>query len=152
MFQDHLNAADTVMLEDIAKIVGKENIIVKRHPRCQHDRFTERGFKVLTDSRFPWEITLLNEDARHHVLISLSSTATTTGKTVLGKNIPAVQLYAMRPFGEAGPHCAQKNFEDYAKSLYAYMNQGGRCLFVPKSMDELKEAILFIEGSFTDAD
>lgn len=151
MFQDHLIAADTVMLEEIASLVGKENIVVKRHPRCTHDRFSERGFKVVTDSSFPWEISLLGEESEQHVLLSLSSTATTTGKMVLGKDIPAIQLYAMRPFGEAGPHCARKQFNAYAKVLYSYMNQSKRTFFVPKSMDELKEILLFIEGSFANA-
>lgn len=152
MFQDHLIAADTVLLEEIAQIVGKENIIVKRHPRCTHDRFSERGFKVLEQSGFPWELSLMNNEAEKYVLLSLSSTATTTGKTVLGKNIPAIQLYAMRPFGEAGPHCARKNFMAYAGALHAYMNQEDRIFFVPKSSDELNEALLFIEARCQNAE
>lgn len=151
MFQDHLIASDTVLLEEIAKLVGKENIIVKRHPRCTHDRFSERGFKVLLDSSFPFELSLMNPDAENRVLISLSSTATVTGSTVLGKYIPAIQLYAMRPFGEAGPHCARDNFTPYSKALYLYMNQNKRTLYVPKSMEELKETLIFIEGKRTNA-
>lgn len=146
MFQDHALVADITLLDRIAKIVGKENIIIKRHPRCVYDRFSTRGYKVLEHSSFPWEVSLMNEEASKHVLLSLSSTATTTGKTVLGKNIKAIQLYKIRPFGLAGPHCSQKKFPVYAETLYRFMNQGEKVLFVPRSNAELTEIIKYIEG------
>ena len=146
MFQDHLISADIVLLEQIAEMIGKENIIVKRHPRCRYDRFSERGFNVLKESGFPWELLLMDEDADRHVIISLSSTATTTGKTVLGKDISSVLLYSVKPFGEAGPHCRLKTFDKYAKTLEAYMNEGERVFFIPNTIDELKEILVYIEA------
>ena len=48
------------LFENIAEIVGKENIIVKRHPRNSIDRFSCLGYKVLPNSILPWEALLVN--------------------------------------------------------------------------------------------
>lgn len=148
MFQDRLVSSDIVLLDAVAEIVGKENIIVKRHPRCTYDRFSVRGYKVMEDSSYPWEISLMDENADQHVLLSLSSTATTTGKLVLGKDIPAVQLYSIMPYGCAGPHCSRKTFPNYANSLYSYMNRDNRVLYVPKSHNELREILLYLDAGY----
>lgn len=57
----------------IANHVGKENIIVKRHPRNTVDRFTPMGFKVMPQQTIPWEIMIKDIDLSQKLLISVAS-------------------------------------------------------------------------------
>lgn len=58
---------------EIAHHVGKENIIVKRHPRNPVDRFTPLGFRVMPDQSIPWEIMIKDIDLSKKLLISVAS-------------------------------------------------------------------------------
>lgn len=57
----------------IADYVGKENIIVKRHPRNPVDRFTPLGFHVMPEQSIPWEIMIKDIDLSKKLLISAAS-------------------------------------------------------------------------------
>lgn len=57
----------------IANQVGKENIIVKRHPRNTVDRFTPMGFKVMPQQTIPWEVMIKDIDLSQKLLISVAS-------------------------------------------------------------------------------
>lgn len=58
---------------EVAKTVGKENIVVKRHPRNAIDRFTPLGYKVLINQFIPWEVMLMNLDVTDKLLVSVAS-------------------------------------------------------------------------------
>ena len=57
----------------IAEHVGKENIIVKRHPRNTVDRFTPMGFKVMPNQTIPWEVMIKDIDLSQKALVSVAS-------------------------------------------------------------------------------
>ena len=57
----------------IADKVGKENLIVKRHPRNLVDRFTPLGYAVMDNATVPWEIMLMDMDVTDKLLISIAS-------------------------------------------------------------------------------
>lgn len=58
---------------DIANHIGKDNIIVKRHPRNTVDRFTPLGFKVMPNQTIPWEVMIKDIDLSNKVLVSVAS-------------------------------------------------------------------------------
>lgn len=42
-------------------ILKPYNILVKAHPRCENDKYEDYDVDVLTNSKVPWEVVLLNE-------------------------------------------------------------------------------------------
>lgn len=57
----------------IADRVGKDNIIVKRHPRNEIDRFTPLGYRVMKQQTIPWEVMIKDIDLSKKVLVSVAS-------------------------------------------------------------------------------
>ncbi|MDO4191300.1 MAG: polysialyltransferase family glycosyltransferase [Bacteroidales bacterium] len=66
---------DVEIVERIAEKIGKDNIMVKIHPRNPVNRFAERGFKTNVDTAIPWEIIMLNTAFTDTVLVTISSGA-----------------------------------------------------------------------------
>ena len=84
---------DLQMLEDIANLVGKNNICVKPHPRSQRDVFTAHGFRMNTDFSIPWEVLSLFIPLENKVLMTVASVSVITPRILLGKNYKAIMLY-----------------------------------------------------------
>lgn len=63
--------SDIEIVNRISGIVGKENIIVKRHPRNTKDRFAEAGYQTNKNTWIPWEVILLNQDISSSILVSI---------------------------------------------------------------------------------
>lgn len=59
----------------IAELVGKDNLLVKVHPRDSVKRFTREGLIVDENSSVPWEAIQLNYDFSKHVFITVCSTS-----------------------------------------------------------------------------
>ncbi len=79
----------------LAECVGKENILVKMHPRDTSMEYEEAGFAVSRNSAIPWELILLNNDFTGHVFASLSSSSMITGPAMLGSDIESYFLYPL---------------------------------------------------------
>lgn len=144
MFQDKLHSPDLQLLDMISALVGKENIIVKRHPRCTIDRFTPRGYKVMENNSFPWEIALMCNNCDDKVLLTISSTASITASLVLGKETNVIQLFMMRSYGFAGPHIDVESYEELHKKMCKYLNAEYNCFHVPTSSRELEQILMHI--------
>lgn len=136
---------DIPVLDYIASIVGKENILVKLHPREPIDRFTRRGYKVEKAIPFPWEAQVLCNAISQKAVLSFSSTASLTAKTVFDLNLFSIFMYSIPVIGanysiKSMPKLT--NFFNKAFKLY----EENCIMFVPKSFDELRENLLFIGG------
>lgn len=70
---DNFLTDEIELLLAIADHVGKENIIIKRHPRNTMDRFTPLGFKVMANQTIPWEVMIKDIDLSQKVLVSVAS-------------------------------------------------------------------------------
>lgn len=143
-FQDFVPTMDIEVLEQLAEIVGKENIVVKLHPRTTRDRFTRRGYHVMPQENVPWEIYVLNEDMGGHVYLSNASTASLTTHTVFGINTPAVNLFRLDLL-EHTLYTRQKSFSTTYKSQEKLFNQDKPCFFTPRSLHELRSILQYLE-------
>lgn len=76
----------------IADHVGKENIIVKRHPRNTVDRFTPLGFKVMDNQTVPWEVMIKDMDFSNKVLVSVASFTCFSAMEMYGKTSLSILL------------------------------------------------------------
>lgn len=59
----------------LAEKVGKNNLLVKVHPRDDADRYREAGLRVDAESAVPWEVIQINHDFSDKVLLSTLSTS-----------------------------------------------------------------------------
>lgn len=55
--------------------MGKDNLIVKTHPRDTRDVYTKNGIKIMKDSNAPWEVIQLNMGESDSVLLTVNSGA-----------------------------------------------------------------------------
>ena len=77
-FDDKIPSNDLELVLRIAEIVGKDQMIIKLHPRNKVNRFQEYGFQTMQHTQVPWEITLMDEDITDKILFTISSIALIT--------------------------------------------------------------------------
>ena len=143
-FWDEFVMNDLDVLEEFANIVGKENIIVKMHPRDKIDRYTCRGYKVMENSIIPWEITTMLCDLSQKVLVTITSNAVMTGDFVFNKRNKIIQLDKMLSIGQQAE--ALKRFDMFDKKFMEYFNGIEQHYYRPESLDEVKEIIIYLKG------
>ena len=81
-------------MKQLAQQVGKENIMVKIHPRNPENRFEKLGFKTNKDTSIPWEVILMNiDDVSNKVFITIASQAILNPIMIFGLTIKAYSLY-----------------------------------------------------------
>lgn len=144
-FNDNMGTMDIDILNQVAEIIGKDNIAVKLHPRTVNDRFTRRGYYVMPNQNIPWEMYAINEELENHVYISNSSTAALTTRTIFGINTFTVNLFNLDLL-EHTLYTRQKNFSGSYKLQEQLFNKDGICFFSPKNANELKVILKYLEG------
>lgn len=139
---DSRTTNDLDLFLEIANIVGKDNIIVKRHPRNPINRFEKLGFKVMEQQNIPWEIILLNHDISDKVLISFGSSATLTPFLLYGM-CPKAFLLKQLLVGRV-PYLENPKMSNFFKKSVTLFNQNVQNLYYPSSIKELCLAIKYI--------
>lgn len=86
---------DLSLMEECRRAIGEGRFLVKPHPRNGENPAFERGLTRRYDSTVPWELILLNGDARCWKLLTVCSNAALTGRLVFGLDIPTVMLYRL---------------------------------------------------------
>lgn len=93
-FADGYKVNDVELVQKLAEQVGKENIMIKIHPRNPENRFEKLGFRTNKDVSIPWEVILLNiEDVTNKVFITIASQAILNPIMIFGLKIKAYSLY-----------------------------------------------------------
>lgn len=67
------------LVKKVADTVGKDNLLVKIHPRDQRTVYHDNGFTVDQNSSVPWEIIQLSHDFSHHVFLTATSSSVLSG-------------------------------------------------------------------------
>lgn len=83
---------DIDLIEILAGIVGKENLLIKIHPRNPKNRFKESGYKTNKDTSVPWEVIAMNIDLSDKKIIAVASTSIINPIQVLGVDAKAYSL------------------------------------------------------------
>ena len=124
---------DFSLIMKIAEKVGKDNVVVKLHPRRKVDRFSDKGIKVSKSTGIPWEAFLLTNDFKDKVVLTISSSAAFSSRLYFDLNIPTIMLYKI-----TGPNPGIVNVKKYIKYADDFCRKfGDNEFFVPKSMSEL---------------
>lgn len=75
---------DVGIIERLAESIGRDNIMVKLHPRNPINRFKRLGYKTNKNTEIPWELIVLNQEISKSILISISSSAVLSAYTIKG--------------------------------------------------------------------
>ena len=131
------------LFEKIASFVGRENIIVKRHPRNKVDRFTMLGYKVMEESNVPWEvlICLNHKEISKKVVCSVFSQTLFSPFDVFGIEAKSIMLLNMLRHHVFWYE--KKEWKDYVKKTVTEINLNNMGLFLPESEIELKEMVRY---------
>lgn len=84
---------ETELVLKLADYVGKENLIVKMHPRDNRSVYTENGVKVMENSYIPWEVIQMNINASEHTLLTVNSGSFISISAMLDKPVKGFFLY-----------------------------------------------------------
>lgn len=125
---------DVEMLDVIAQEIGKENIIVKIHPRNPINRFAQKGYITNKNRSIPWEVILINEKFEDTVFVTMASNAAMNPFFLFGKTNKAILLYKCTKMPES-MYPSIVEFDDRLCSQYPEI------FVIPESMDELKDVL-----------
>lgn len=81
------------LCEGIAELVGKENLIIKIHPRDRRSIYEDNGFKVDRNSTVPWEAIQLSGDFENNVFLTATSSSALAGSLMSEEPIETYYLY-----------------------------------------------------------
>lgn len=140
-YADGIDIGDIDIVEQIANIVGKENMMVKIHPRNPENRFGKLGFKTNIDTVIPWEVIALNSDLSDTILITIASGSSITAHFISGASAKmSILLYGMEGIDKTkltpstvvfDKICRNDNYFVYPKNfeelkIILQMDAGGR--------------------------
>lgn len=131
---------DIEIVENIAEIVGKDNIKVKIHPRNPINRFANLGFATNKNTFIPWELIMLNEDMENKILLSIASGSIANPYIIMGMKTKSIVLMkcAQGDFGKSG--------NIYNEFLYTKIYKRNPDVFlVPSDIKELDKMIIDLE-------
>lgn len=126
---------DIEIVERIAEKVGKENIMVKIHPRNPINRFKDLGYKTNSDSFIPWELIVLNQDMSDKIFVTIASGAAINPYLYLG--LP-IRSYSLLDSLEHRPGIMSTSVGDIMAKAYATYPE---YLIAPKTLEEFIETL-----------
>ena len=136
-FADGIDINDVELVLKIADLVGKENLMVKLHPRNPVDRFTKLGIKTIGQSGIPWEVIVMNHDFSNNIFITIASGSILSPRIVFGDNIPTFMLYNC--INILPPILKQKNFQSFIEKFRD--KYGKSDFYIPDNFDDFKNII-----------
>lgn len=99
----------------VADLVGKDNLLVKTHPRDVRTIYEDNGFKVDKNSDIPWEAIQLSRDFSDKVFLTVNSSSVLAG-SFMSEN--AVKTFYLNKLCKTnGNDLAKKGFETLEKLL-----------------------------------
>ena len=126
---------DIEIIDHIAELVGKENIIIRLHPRSRVDRFSVFGYNVVQPSGALWEATLLKNNFENKVFITIDSTAIFSSNKLLESNQKIIILDKLI-WGDYKNKKNKKN-STYLSEMISLCNKDGINCYRPYTKEEL---------------
>lgn len=142
-FADHLIGNDFDLFKKITQIIGKDNIIVKRHPRDKFDRFTPWGVNTMQKNVIPWEVQLLLNDYSEKVLVSVSSTSILTPFLIFESNQHVIMLDKL--FVGDNPTHSDRGYNKFIYNTLNWVNEKKDFIHRPSTLEELEEVLHYID-------
>ena len=135
---------DIEILNFISEFVGKQNIIIKLHPRTIVDRFSSLGYKVISQSNYPWEVIALTQNISDKILLSSFSTASYSGKYICNQN--QISIFLFNLLNTHDLLYSYLPFKSFVNKLKLTLNSDGCLMYTPKSIEDLFQLLLYFRG------
>lgn len=131
-FKEGYDVGDVELLESISQIIGKNNIMIKIHPRNKVNRFKKLGYDTNENTAIPWEIIALNTHLDASILITIASGAVFMPYLLLGINVNSIILMNLNCINVS---CEARVYYDFISQKILNLNQG--MFYAPRSLNEL---------------
>lgn len=136
-FADGINIDDVKLVLKIADLVGKENLMVKLHPRNPVDRFSKLGIKTIGQSGCPWEVIAMNHDFSNNVFLTIASGSVLSPRIIFDDNIPTFMLYNCTKV--LSPMLQKENFQKFIEKFRSQYGKSG--FYIPKNFDDFQDIL-----------
>ena len=129
---------ETELLLKLASRVGKENILVKKHPRSTSHIFEESGIAVDTNSSAPFEAIQLNNDLSGCTFVSAMSGSVLSVNSIIDQPSPVLLIY---PLTEYKRYEDMMRFAVHVGQIVEQFQKAGKLkhITVVQAFDELPE-------------
>ncbi len=81
------------IVKRVGEMVGKDNLLIKMHPRDTRGLYEKEGFKVDKNSSVPWEAIQLSSDFSDKVFLSTTSGSVLAGSLLSEKPVKTIYMY-----------------------------------------------------------
>lgn len=136
-FADSIDIDDVELVLKIANLVGKENLMVKLHPRNPIDRFTELGIKTIGQSGCPWEVIAMNHDFSNNVFLTIASASVLSPRIIFDDNIPTFMLYNCTKV--LSPMLQKENFQKFIEKFRSKYGKSG--FYIPNNFEDFQNIL-----------
>ena len=140
-----VSSNEVEILDKIADIVGKENIAIKNHPRCDIDKYTYRGYYVM-DSSIAMEAYMLDPEIKKKILIAPLSTSLISATFLLDDYNAIIIRDLIRCdlsqfINKDSMSCFLKSIADTTDT-----EDGKICMHYAKDIERFAELIKYLKG------
>lgn len=122
------------LAKEIADRVGRDNLLVKVHPRDNKEKYNQAGLKVDDNSSIPFEVIQINTDFSDKILITTLSGSILNFNQAL-KNAPT-SYYGYR-LCKLGGNPLASHYKDVLEQYLADKELGLKNIYVMNSTEEL---------------
>lgn len=84
-FDNKNQIGELKLVKDLANLIGKENLLIKKHPRDSTNVYENEGLIVDKSSSIPWEIIQLNYNFSEHIFLTAISGSVLSINLILDK-------------------------------------------------------------------
>ena len=99
--KDGIITNDNVILDDVSSIIGKNDLIIKVHPRNDASVYEGAGYKICNKNYIPWEVYFFHpEMLNNKILIGVVSTAILSPFLYFDSNQKVISLIRMLDLSE----------------------------------------------------
>lgn len=127
---------DEEVFRTIVSRVGKDNVIIKLHPRNTKNRFSDLN---VGRSNIPWEIIQLNGDFNNNIFITISSGSVLASKIWLCDDVKTFFLYKCT---NVIPNIVDRNYLSYFDIVNKRINN--ESWIVPDNIDDALKKMISI--------
>ena len=131
------NNEDVDIISNICNIVGKENAVVKLHPRSITNRFNKIGVRTTKTGGIPWEVFHMNRSFVGKIFITVCSSAALMSLIYFGDECKTILLY--KCVSQRHPLITEKLEAYFAEVINKY---GKGILFIPENYVQLHELLI----------
>ena len=129
---------ETEILMQLAEKVGKDNILVKKHPRSTVHIFEEKGIAVDTNSSAPFEAIQLNNDMSDCIFVAATSGSVLSVNSIVDKPSKVILFYPLTAYQNIPELCT---FTQHVGDVVAAFQKKGEMRHgtIVMSFDEMRE-------------